>query len=136
MAIAIDLSCTLALLFPDYRSETIAQVILTESAIVPVVWPFELGTLLLKAEKQGRISRLFRLQTLADLSLLPIRIDSASRNHAWDTTSALADEYGLTLNQASYLELALREDLLFATFDTELERAAKLAGIAIFQHAR
>ena len=126
----------MAILFPDHRSQAITRAVLVGGAIVPVVWPFELGTLLLKAEKQGRISRLFRLQSLADLHLLPIAIDSAGHQHAWETVSALADEYDLTLNQASYLELALRESLMFATFDPELERAAEALGIGLFTHPR
>jgi predicted nucleic acid-binding protein len=44
---------------------------------------------------------------------------------------AVAREYGLTMYDASYLELARRSDLPLATIDRRLEAAARRSGITI-----
>ena len=43
----------------------------------------------------------------------------------------LARRYRLTVHDASYLELAQREALPFATLDKDLQAAAKAAGAAL-----
>jgi predicted nucleic acid-binding protein len=44
---------------------------------------------------------------------------------------ALAEQYGLTSYDASYLELSLRMGLPLATLDTQLHAAARKAGVAL-----
>jgi len=44
-------------------------------------------------------------------------------------TLALARTYGLTSNDAAYLELAMRTSLPLATLDGDLRSAAKKAGV-------
>ncbi|MCZ6901481.1 MAG: type II toxin-antitoxin system VapC family toxin [Rickettsia endosymbiont of Ixodes persulcatus] len=41
----------------------------------------------------------------------------------------IATQYGLTLYDAGYLELALRYGIPIATLDKSLKRASKIAGI-------
>ena len=41
--------------------------------------------------------------------------------------------YGLTAYDAAYVDLAARERLTLATFDTAMRKAAELAGITIFR---
>jgi predicted nucleic acid-binding protein len=45
---------------------------------------------------------------------------------------ALARERNLTIYDAAYLELALREGLPLATLDRALEKAAVAEGVALF----
>lgn len=61
---------------------------------------------------------------------LPIRLSDPT---AYDAVFRLADRYGLTVYDASYLDLAVRERLPIATLDAALARAAAPAGVAIFQ---
>jgi len=51
-------------------------------------------------------------------------------DHAWLETMELANQYILSLYDASYLELALRRSLPLATLDSSLKKAAQLAGVA------
>ena len=68
---------------------------------------------------------------LADLENLPIFIDGETRTHTWSQTLELTDKYGLTIYDATYLELALRLSLPLATLDNELRNAAQSEGVAL-----
>ena len=102
-----------------------------KGAIVPSLWSLEIGNVLLIAERNKRISSEQRHKALYVLAELPIVVDTMTSQHAWLETMELAERYGLTLYDASYLELALRRSLPLATFDKALKRAAELAGITV-----
>jgi predicted nucleic acid-binding protein len=115
---------------PDefFDSRFLDRVIL-EGALVPSVWPLEVGNVLLMAERQKRISAEQRHQAVYTLSELPINVDPMTSHHAWQETMELAERYKLTLYDAAYLELALRRSLPLATLDKSLKSAADKAGI-------
>ena len=48
---------------------------------------------------------------------------------------SLCRDYGLTAYDAAYLDLAMREDLPLATFDSRLRRAARKAGVTLLGDA-
>jgi predicted nucleic acid-binding protein len=50
----------------------------------------------------------------------------------YDRVFALAERHGLTVYDAAYLELALRERLPLASLDKELCRAAVESGLLLF----
>lgn len=106
--------------------------IVADGAWVPSLWRLHVGNALSVAMKRKRISRDFLDQTLADLALLNIRIDDETDSMAWIATLGLADRFGLTLYDAAYLELALRRNLLLATYDAALFQAASVAGTLLF----
>jgi predicted nucleic acid-binding protein len=64
---------------------------------------------------------------------LAIEVDGGSVDHAFSSTLNLARRYKLSSYDASYLELALRQGVALATLDTDLRKAAKKAGVEIFQ---
>lgn len=128
----LDSSVTLSWLFPDERSGTsgiwldrLAQ----EGACVPELWPLEVGNALLTAQRRGRIFEEQRLKALRALTDMPIEIDRETSRRAWRETMQLAETHGLTLYDATYLELAIRRDLPLATFDESLEAAARRFGL-------
>jgi len=102
-----------------------------KGALVPSLWPLEVGNVLLIAERHKRISSEQRHKALYTLTELPITVDPMTSHHAWLETMELAERYGLTLYDASYLELSLRRSLPLATFDKALKKAAHLAGVVI-----
>jgi len=53
--------------------------------------------------------------------------------HADDGGFRLADRHGLTVYDAAYLDLALREGLPLASLDKALCKAAENSGVALFQ---
>ena len=75
------------------------------------------------------MSQAERTRALQQLAGLPIDIDSATSSRAWEASLGLADQYRLTLYDAVYLELAIREHLPLATLDQRLRRAAAAAGV-------
>jgi predicted nucleic acid-binding protein len=67
---------------------------------------------------------------LHSVSIPPVRlVDPVS----YDEVFGLAEQYGLTIYDASYLDLALRERLPLASLDDALVRAAQASAAALFQ---
>jgi len=52
---------------------------------------------------------------------------------SYDVVFGLADRHGLTVYDAAYLDLALREGLPLASLDKALCKAAGNSGVALFQ---
>ena len=103
-----------------------------EGAWVPALWRLEVANVLEIGVRRGAVhDSAFRDATLADLALLPIRLDSETDQHAWGATARLATRHGLTLYDAAYLELARRKDTPIATLDRELRAAAAAEGVPL-----
>ena len=64
---------------------------------------------------------------------LAIRIDPESSQTAFDQAFELAEKYSLTIYDAGYLELAIREGLPLATLDKELRMAASALGVPLVE---
>ena len=63
---------------------------------------------------------------------LGIVTDDDTNKRAGRETMALARQYGLTIYDAAYLELAIRIGATLATNDNALEKAALASGVRIF----
>jgi predicted nucleic acid-binding protein len=130
----LDASVTIAALIEDERSEearNILRDVVSDGAIVPALWLLEVGNVLLMAERRHSLTAAERHDHLGDLSHLPITIDHETAAHAWQDTMALAERRGLTLYDATYLELSLRRRLPLATFDAALRRAAREESVTL-----
>jgi predicted nucleic acid-binding protein len=62
---------------------------------------------------------------------LPIETDGETARHVPGETAGVARQYGLTIHDAAYLELAMRRGATLATSDAELARAARKAGVPV-----
>jgi len=134
-AFVIDASAALPWCFADEATEA-THALLTrlkagEEAIVPPHWPFEISNALLMAIRRGRISSEDVRRFLEDLEALPLRIDTAVKNVVRTGILPLAEQYQLTIYDAAYLELAIRESLPLATRDSDLRKASRAAGISL-----
>jgi predicted nucleic acid-binding protein len=136
MAFVLDCSMTMAWVFSDEANEfteALRESLLKENAVAPALWPIEVGNVLLVAMRRGRIVREDWVRIREDLSALPIDIDPDSYERVLDTVLdtvlPIADEHGLSVYDAMYLELALRRGLPLATLDRKLVEAANTAGI-------
>ena len=69
------------------------------------------------------------IQTLKELD---IEADFQTHLRSLDDILNLARRYGLSSYDASYLELALRENLPLATLDEDLIKSAEKVGIKIY----
>ena len=61
-----------------------------------------------------------------------MRTDDETASRAGSDSAALARQYGLTIYDAAYLEIAMRRGASLATTDNALAKAAKAAGVPIF----
>ena len=131
MSLVLDASLALAWLFEDECTPAVDAVLTRVAAAgarVPALWRLEVGNALQTAIRRRRIDAAFRDQALQRLAALPITTDSDTDIHAWTTTLALADRFGLTLYDAAYLELAQRRALPLVSLDEALREAAHKLG--------
>jgi len=123
----LDNSIVMAWCFED-ESNALADAVLeqlqTKLAIVPAIWPLEVGNVLLVAERRGRLSEADSSRFLTMLSNLPIQSEIETRQRAMSNILFLAREHKLSTYDASYLDLAMREGVPLASLDKGLRRAA------------
>jgi predicted nucleic acid-binding protein len=99
-------------------------------AVAPRLWAYEVRNSVLTGLRRKRITHADALEFLESIKALPIRLaDPVS----YDGVFSLADRRGLTVYDAAYLDLALREGLPLASLDNALCAAARNSGVALFQ---
>lgn len=135
--IVIDCSVLIAGLLPDEVEERTRKILEDLQhgvivAVVPSLFYQEISNALLMAYRRRRISREVLSQYLDVMAILPVTVDTAAatQGNTMKAVCELAEEYGLTTYDASYLELALRLDLPLMTLDTDLYEAAVEIGVA------
>jgi predicted nucleic acid-binding protein len=134
VSLVLDSSVALAWVYREERNDAISAVFeqVTEAgAWVPSLWRLEVANVLEMGVRRGRIVASYRDEMLADLELLPIRSDSETERHAWQSTLRLAVRHRLTVYDAAYLELAMRRRLPLASLDRELRTAAQAENITL-----
>ena len=133
MPFVLDASVTASWAFPDEQNLAADQVgklleSSSDSAIVPCLWWFEVRNILLVNERRGRTTLARTTNFLELIAQLAIQID-------YDYNSSqvldLARNHGLTVYDASYLSLAIREHLPLATLDKALQIAAAATGVSL-----
>ena len=134
-AVVLDSSMTLAWFLPDEEAtapKALLDLVSADGALVPTLWPVEVGNAFLVAQRARRVTAATRIKALQQIALLPIEIDAETAARAWSASFALGEQYRLTLYDAVYLELAIRRDLPLASFDGPLCKAARAAGVEVF----
>lgn len=114
-------------------AERVMDALVTDQALVPAIWSFEVANVLSRAEHHGMIDAAHSTEFLSLLHKLRIVTDPASIEHVLADTLHLARRHHLSAYDAAYLELAMREKLPLATLDAELRKAAKRAHVALFK---
>src|SRR6185312_7118037 len=112
----------------DPRANAAFARIKTEEAVVPSLWWFEIRNILVVNERRKRITEPDTDIFLRGLAGLRIRID---REPEEVSVLRLARTHRLSVYDASYLELALRETIPLATLDGELAAAAFREGTGL-----
>lgn len=134
MSVVIDASFTLSWYFDDETTpatEVILDRVSENGAVVPGLWRLEVANAFQSALRRNRISSEYRDESLTELMDLPITIDADTDTYAWTTTLRLAERFGLTIYDATYLELAQRRSLPLATLDKDLRQAAAALDVAL-----
>lgn len=144
MKLVLDASVALSWLkLPNQPFHTQAMDILNDlqgsSALVPAIWSLEVaqGALRVERSKAATTDELARFTRLVRSA--PIVHDSRPPDRWLASSVSLARTHGLTVYDASYLELALTSRVPLATFDRklasvaralDLELAAQTSGLA------
>ncbi|HOC58165.1 MAG TPA: type II toxin-antitoxin system VapC family toxin [Verrucomicrobiota bacterium] len=93
--------------------------------VVPMLWPLEVANALLVLLRRKRILAPERDRALAALARLPLLMDEEGPRLVLGRISALAGEHGLSVYDATYLELAVRRRLPLASRDQAICKAAQ-----------
>jgi predicted nucleic acid-binding protein len=137
MAVVFDCSVTLAWFLKDERTaftDTAFELLETEECWVPHLWRLEFPNALLFAERKRRLGREQRLEILDNAGQLFLRTEQTLPDMR--SLSALAERRGLTVYDASYLELALRSGFDLITLDRDLADAAAAEGVSVHSPGR
>lgn len=134
MSFVLDCSVTMAWCFADESdaySDAVLDGLAEREAVVPALWPLEVGNVVIGAARRKRLTVAHASHFLDLLAALPITVDKDTPDHALGRTLSLAREHGLSLYDATYLELAMRTGLPLATRDATLIRAAQRSGARV-----
>jgi predicted nucleic acid-binding protein len=129
-----DCSVTMTWCFKEEATQLsqIAQAGLIENkALVPSIWPLEVNNVLWVGIRRGKLTAIQAKRFKYILNSLPISIDLKASDLNNDVILELAQKHIISCYDAAYLELALRENLPFATLDAALAKAAKIASVEL-----
>ncbi len=133
-SLVIDSSLVAAWCFKEeatsYTEGVLTAVSELTEAIAPRLWAYEIRNTVLMGLRRKRITKTDAEEFLDSLKALPIRLTDPV---SYDDVFRLADRHGLTVYDAAYLDLAVREGLPLASLDAALIRAAQASSIAVFQ---
>jgi predicted nucleic acid-binding protein len=125
-ALVIDSSLAASWCFPDERTGYTNAVLQAISAPLEAV----VRNSVLIGVRRKRITSVDAPEFLESIKELPIRLaDPVS----YDGLFSLADRHGLTVYDAAYLDVAIREGLPLASPDNALCKAALNSNVALFQ---
>lgn len=96
----------------------------------PVHWPIEVVSILIKAEREKRLSTA-ECDLAWDSAAVLIQTCSVEPNAASSAIFSLARDHGLSAQDAAYVELASRLDIPLLTGDKKMARAAKSLSVEL-----
>ncbi len=126
-AFVLDCSIAVSWLVEDEagpKTDQLLEQLHDGGALVPGLWRLELGNVLVRAEKHGRITAAQITAMVELVDKLPITTDTDD-SRALKEVLSLARAESLTTYDAAYLELAMRHGIPLATLDKTLIKAAK-----------
>ena len=133
----LDASVAISWCFPGDPTEdtpysrSILQKLITQDAIVPEIWAFEIANnIFVSHNKRKRINAQQVSEYLGLLKSLPIRVET---QQLWSNVEleSLARRWNIAAYDAAYLALAKRKNLPLATSDELLKLKALDEGIEI-----
>ena len=134
MRFVMDNSIVMSWCFDDESNQQADQILkrLEEAtAVVPTIWPLEVGNVLLVAERNKRISEAQSARFLALLGELPIVVEQETADRMIKEIFTLARKHQLSSYDASYLDLAMKLGIPIATLDKKLLKVAKICSVEI-----
>lgn len=114
----------------DDAALALLSAVAEHSAWVPALWWTEMANALAVAERRCRLPGLAPA-ALERLARLQLQTDPTPPETVAADALKLAQQHGLSVYDAAYLELASRLGLPLATRDADLRRAARTTGTAL-----
>jgi predicted nucleic acid-binding protein len=131
----VDNSVVMSWCFIDEESvyaDSVLESLKTAQALVPAIWPLEVGNVLLVAERKKRLSEADSIRFLELINNLPISVNQEPPGRMTKEIISLAREQNLSTYDASYLDLAMRKGIPIATLDKEIKKASKRCNVQLF----
>lgn len=131
----LDSSAVLASVLPgEERGTTAADIIrrvARDGALAPAIWPLEVVNVLLKAERQRRLTPERCRTAVGGLRALPVLVEAPPDWAELDATARLARKHHMSLYDASYVGLAIARGLPLATFDLPMRAVAEAERVTV-----
>lgn len=130
MSFVVDCSVAARWFLPDEATpytDAVLDLLNEQDAIVPTLFVSEFSNVFLKLVRQKKLANAIASEAVHKFSALGLEIDRNTPDPARIFT--LADQYGLSAYDATYLELALRRGLPMACWDGGLKAASEKAGL-------
>lgn len=102
-------------------------------ALAPSIWPLEFANSLLVAERRKRVTEAEAMRARDIVLGLDIEVCPDHPQRILTEILALGRLHGLSVYDASYLDLAMREGVPLATLDGPLSSAARRAGVPLVE---
>jgi len=131
----LDASLTMSWCFQDEANsyaDRVLNSLAQNRAIVPEIWPMEVGNVLLVAERNKRLKQPDSLHFLKLLIQLPIQVDYSTKQRMFSAVLDLARDQNLSSYIASYLDLALQAGFPLATLDNHLQNVSTRCGVELY----
>lgn len=133
----LDSSVTLGAFFEDEQDaysmavwQSLADVQAVAQAVVPALWHLEMGNILSRALRAGRITPQALDDCWQNLDLIGLQtVPVAGQARHWTQRAA---DWGLSAYDACYLDTALQQRLPLATKDKQLADAARRIGVPLY----
>jgi predicted nucleic acid-binding protein len=103
-----------------------------DSLVVPALWPLEVANALTILRRRRKLTMNEFRTAVEIIRELPATVDHEAASIALTRLLDIASEHGLTVYDATYLELARRRQLPLASNDVQMRRAAIRAGVALW----
>lgn len=132
----IDNSVVMSWCFKDETNQytdAILDRLENATTYVPAIWPLEVSNVLLTAERKKRLNESDSYRFITLLNELPIIVEQEPPERMLSEILNLARKHKLSSYDASYLDLAIRKGLPFASTDSHLINAAKHCGVSILK---
>jgi predicted nucleic acid-binding protein len=134
--LVVDASIAVSWCYPDepneYSNGVLRDLGRSKNAFVPRLWAYEVRNSILTGIRRGRVTRVDAEAFLDSLRGLRIHlVDPVS----YDAVFKLAETNGLTVYDAAYIDLAIREGAQLASLDEAMKRAALRAGLKLYKTA-
>jgi predicted nucleic acid-binding protein len=131
----LDASFCAPYFLPDEKNDStdsfFASIGRSDVMSVPQLWWYEMGNILKTALMRKRIDHAQALSLASGLSSFKVITDTEFGGGSAETLLKLAHDYGLTVYDAAYLELAEREKAVLGILDGHLKTAAARCGVEV-----